>query len=78
MKKDTKYKNEFNKTKYYRIPIMFPNEDKELLINTIKNRGYDSINAYVKALIYKDINSDKNITVGNVNQIGDNNSINIG
>lgn len=74
-----KYNNQYNKENYARLSIQVPKAERNNIDDYWKSKGYKSFNAYVIDLIRKDMkNNNKNITVGNVNQIGDNNSINIG
>lgn len=75
---DTKYKNDFQKEKYDRIIINVNKGNKEKIEKYRKAKGYKSLNAYVNDLIEKDMNGTKHITVGDISQNGDNNSINIG
>lgn len=72
-----KYDQKYVKDNYSRIPLNVRKEEKEIIVKRAKEKGFPDVTKYIKDLINKDLNS-KNITVGNVNQIGDNNSINIG
>lgn len=72
-----KYDQKYVKDNYSRIPLNVRKEEKEIIIKRAKEKGFPDVTKYIKDLIDKDLNS-KNISVGNVNQIGDNNSINIG
>lgn len=72
-----KYDQKYVKDNYSRIPLNVRKEEKEIIVKRAKEKGFPDVTKYIKDLIDKDLNS-KNITVGNVNQIGDNNSINIG
>lgn len=74
-----KYIQEYQKEKYDRCIFNIPKGKKEELKKHWTKKGYDSLNQYINDLIKKDMEKDiKNINVQNVNQIGDNNSINIG
>lgn len=77
-----KYDQKYVKDNYSRIPLNVKKEEKELIIQRAKEKGFPDITKYIKDLINKDLNNKdlnnhKNINVQNVNQIGDNNSINI-
>lgn len=76
----TKYKNDFAKQNYDRANITFPKGKKALIEEYRKAQGYKSLNAYINVLIDNDMKSEKekNINVGDINQNGDGNSINIG
>lgn len=76
-----KYDQAFIKEKYDRIPINVPKGDKSRIAEHAKRRGFNSLNEFVKHLIYTDMNEkqdSKKINVQNVLQNGDNNNINIG
>lgn len=73
-----KYDQDYAKTKYDRIPINVKKGDREIILNHAKKRGFDNVTEYVKHLIYSDMNGNKNISVGNIEQTGDNNTVNIG
>ena len=72
-----KYDQKYVKDNYSRIPLNVRKEEKEIIVKRAKEKGFPDVTKYIKDLIDKDLNS-KNISVQNVNQIGDNNSINIG
>lgn len=75
---DTKYKNDFQKEKYDRIIVNVEKGEKQIIEEHRRKKGYKSLNNYIKDLIRKDMNeSPSNISVGNITQKGDNNSINI-
>lgn len=74
----SKYIQEYAKNKYKRVPLDMKKEDYEIALEHSKRKGYNSFNAYIKDLIKKDIESSGGISVGNINQQGNNNSINIG
>lgn len=40
--------------KLYRVPVYIPKEEKEALVAHAKAKGYDSLNAYTKALYEAD------------------------
>lgn len=78
---DTKYKNDFQKEKYDRIIVNVDKGEKQIIEIHRKKKGYKSLNNYITDLIRKDMNEstdNSNITVGDINQNGNNNSINIG
>ena len=76
---DTKYKNDFQKEKYDRIIVNVEKGEKQIIEEHRRKKGYKSLNNYITDLIRKDMNeSPSNISVGNITQKGDNNSINIG
>lgn len=72
-----KYIQEYQKEKYDRCIFNIPKGKKEELKKHWKSKGYESLNQYINDLINKDMNNKKNVSIKNVNQIGDNNSINI-
>ena len=73
-----KYQNDYNREHYARLSIQVPKEKREHIESHWKNKGYKSFNAYVNDLIDRDMNGGKNISVGDISQSGQNNSINIG
>lgn len=73
-----KYQNQYNKDKYDRCIFNVPKGKKEVIEKHWRKKGYKSLNAYVVDLIDNDMNSNKNITVGDITQQGEGNSINIG
>ena len=74
-----KYQNKYNKEHYARVNVCIPIEDREKVYEHWKKKGYKSFNAYINDLIRKDMNNEPgNINVGDINQQGSNNSINIG
>ncbi len=73
-----KYDNDYAKKNYDRIPLNVPKGQKEIIKKRSEEKGFKSVNDYIKDLIEKDINSNKNITVGDITQQGEGNSINIG
>ena len=72
-----KYDQKFAKENYDRIALNLKKGDKALIAERAKAAGFDSITEYIKHLIYSDINNVKNVTIGEITQNGDNNSINI-
>lgn len=72
-----KYDQKYVKDNYSRIPLNVKKEEKELIIKRAKEKGFPDVTKYIKDLIDKDLNNKKNVNIKNVNQIGDNNSINI-
>lgn len=75
---DTKYKNDFQKEKYDRIIVTVNKGEKDAIEEYRKSKGYKSLNNYITDLIRTDMKNGKNITVGDVVQQGNNNSISIG
>lgn len=73
-----KYQNKYNKEHYARVNVCIPLDDKDIIYEHWKKRGYKSFNAYINDLIQKDMKENKSISVGDINQQGNNNSINIG
>ena len=73
-----KYDNKFQKDNYDRIALNVKKGEKDIIANFAKEKGYTSITEYIKSLIYKDMQGNKNITVGDISQTGDNNSVHIG
>lgn len=74
-----KYIQEYQKEKYDRCIFNLPKGQKEVLKSHWQRKGYDSLNAYINDLIREDIEkTSKSISVGDITQHGDNNSINIG
>lgn len=74
----TKYIQEYKKEKYSRAVIDFKKEEKEAITKHWKNKGFKSFTDYIRYLIDKDMNGGKNISVGDIVQSGNDNSINIG
>ena len=52
----TKYINEYIKETYDVVKIQFPKGYKDTIKAQAKEKGYKSMNAYIKALIDNDIN----------------------
>ena len=76
-----KYQNKYNKEHYARLSVNVPIEKKEEIENHYRKKGYKYFNTYVNDLIQKDMNestNNSNISVGDISQNGNNNSINIG
>lgn len=74
-----KYIQEYQKEKYDRCIFNVPKGEKKRIQEHWQKKGFSSLNQYVNDLIRKDMNEDSsNINVGNINQSGENNSINIG
>lgn len=71
-----KYDQQYIKDNYARIPINVKKSEKEIILNRAKEKGFPDITKYIKDLIDKDIQSSKTVNV-NVNQVGNNNSVNI-
>ncbi len=76
---EIKYKNQYNKEHYARLSVQVPLGERGAIDEHWKSKGYKSFNAYVNDLIRKDMNeSARSISVGNIEQTGSGNSINIG
>lgn len=76
-----KYNNQYNREHYARLSVQVAKEERESIDNHWKAKGYKSFNSYVNDLIRKDMNegsTNKTISVGDIKQNGDNNSISIG
>lgn len=74
-----KYNNQYNREHYARLSVQVPLNERESIDTHWKSKGYKSFNAYVNELIRKDMNeSAHSISVGNIEQTGDNNTVNIG
>lgn len=52
----TKYINDFIRETYDVVKIQFPKGYKDTLKKAAKEKGYNSMSAYIKALVDKDIN----------------------
>lgn len=75
----SKYKNDFCKANYDRLNIQVPKGAKAMIEDYRKEKGFKSLNDYVNSLIFNDMGINaKNITVGDIVQKGDNNTVNIG
>lgn len=55
-KKRNQYINQWQKDKYYRLTVLIPKEQKETIIETAKEKGFNTVSDYIKSLIDKDIN----------------------
>ena len=55
-KKRNKYINEWQKTNYYRLTVLIPITDKNIITETAKNKGFKTVSDYIKSLIDNDIN----------------------
>ncbi len=74
-----KYIQEYQKEKYDRCIFNVQKGQREIIQQHYKTKGYTSLNQYINDLIRKDMNEpENNINVGNIEQTGENNSINIG
>lgn len=73
-----KYDNQFQKDNYDRIALNVKKGERDKIAEFAKNKGFNSITEYIKALIYKDMNGNNGVTVRDIHQKGDNNTINIG
>lgn len=58
LKARNKYINEWQKEKYYRLTVLIPKEQKEILYNTACSKGFKNISDYIKALIDQDASGD--------------------
>lgn len=56
LKARNKYINEWQKEKYYRLTVLIPKEQKEVLYNTACSKGFKNTSEYIKHLIDDDIN----------------------
>lgn len=72
------YDTQYRKDHFKRVPLDMPIEEYEAMKLRMDEIGYKKVNSYIRELIAKDINCSKSISVGNINQQGNNNSINIG
>lgn len=54
LKARNKYINEWQKEKYYRLTVLIPKDQKEVLYNTACSKGFKNISDYIKALIDQD------------------------
>ena len=77
-----KYKQEFAKKKYDRIPLDIPKGQKAIIADYAKKHDFKSLNNFIWQCIINAMKENKtntqNINIGDINQNGDNNSINIG
>lgn len=73
-----KYIQDYKKEKYSRAVIDFKKEEKDMITEHWKKKGYKSFTEYVRDLIYKDMSERPSISVGDISQSGDNNTISIG
>lgn len=72
------YNNKYNKEHYARMSVQVNLEDRPTIDAHWKSQGYKSFNAYVNELIRRDMASSPSISVGDISQQGDNNTISIG
>lgn len=56
--KDPKYTQNFMKNAYHRIPLDIKKDEYESMVSHAKKKGFAKINAYIKDLIRKDMESD--------------------
>ncbi len=76
---ENKYKNDYAKANYDRLNIQVKKGMKAVIEEHRKKKGFKSLNDYINELIRKDMNeSAPSISVGNIEQKGTGNSINIG
>ena len=75
--KKSEYDNQYAKENYDRIIVQVKKGKKELIKHYVKNKGYESVNAYINTLIERDMEQEgeKSIHIQNSNGviIGDNN-----
>lgn len=55
LKARNKYINEWQKEKYYRLTVLIPKEQKEVLYNNAIKKGFKNTSDYIKALIDLDL-----------------------
>lgn len=73
-----KYKQEFAKKTYDRIPLDVPKGQKAIIAQYAKEHGYKSVNNFILQCVQNAMaNNVKNISIGDIVQSGDGNSINI-
>ncbi len=65
-----KYRNEYNRTHYARLSVQVRLDERPKIDAHWISKGYKSFNAYVNDLIRRDMNSDKSISVGDINGDG--------
>ena len=53
--KQSEYDNQYAKENYDRIIVQVKKGKKELIKNYAKNKGYESVNAYINTLIERDM-----------------------
>lgn len=75
-----KYDSEYAKKNYDRCIFNVPKGQKQVIQAHYEKKGFNSLNQYVNDLIRKDMNENttSTIQVGDIEQKGDGNSINIG
>lgn len=73
-----KYDQKYAKDHFKRVPLDMPIEEYEKMKAHMEKLGIKKTNTYLRELISKDIEQSKNITTGDINQQGNNNTINIG
>ena len=52
------YQNEYNKNNYARLSLVIKKEQRPELEKHYKEKGFESLNSYLKALIKKDMDED--------------------
>ena len=74
--KKSEYDNQYAKENYDRIIVQVKKGKKELIKNYAKNKGYESVNAYINTLIERDMEQEgeKSIHIQNSSGVivGDN------
>ena len=72
------YNNEYNKKNYVIKNLTIPIKEYNDINNYRIEKGYKSFNSFVMELIRREMNEDKGkISIGDINQSGDNNNIQI-
>ena len=74
----SKYIQDYKKEKYSRAVIDFKKEEKDIITEHWKKKGFKTFSDYIRHLIEQDMNGGKGVTVRDIHQKGDNNTINIG
>lgn len=71
-----KYIQKYQKEKYDRCIFNLPKGTKKELKKHYTKKGFTSLNQYINALIKQDMNNTKsNINIGEINQNGENNTV---
>lgn len=73
-----KYQNEYNKKKYVMKNLAIPVKEYEKIDEYRRKKGYKSFTNFILDVIRKEMNENPSkITIGDINQQGDNNNIQI-
>ncbi len=78
LSQDSTYKNKFNKEKYDRFSFFMPKGSKEKIELYAKEHGYKSVNIFLQDCVARAIEKNiscKTINVGEINQTGENNTV---